>query len=587
MPRELSKCREWEKDRRERLKKGFTSLCKILPCYEPSLTLSKIEILQKAQSYIEELQTQIKELVEGKNTKPECSIIKKLHDRVKRLVIRNEQLCNLLVDAGIRLPSECGNVKKFRGTKVWSNRITPEQAKKLLKKEKENETKKPKKKLQNKNRKVKTSSQRRISKKSDIIRNQTIATNLLQSSNFITLVTTQSCFIITNAPSTNVNQNCLAKTTTVLTNSNLFSTPLVASTVKPPLVITKTNGAINTVSPGTLLVANGSLVPVIQQPTLVPTQTIITNPTPIVVNSASANNTLFVVPKTDIKDAIVNKQSAILTSTVKTTTNSKATNVLKSLPLLKPKRSDLTKTTHINKVPIPALTSKYTNTLLSQVSVSQNPKIKVKTSKSTKKDTSAKCTNPEKVEEQIKQKEIENKKDGNSSNENKTDKIQNEANIENIEPSSKKIKLASEASADNTDENKKINIISTYSIDSLCNALTEPTHVNQQATAEKSNSIEEIQTELSKLSDSTDNANKAEAKNEKEIPASLSQIQTNDTKETPTTKEDVQTPSIQDTPDANIQKEKDETTKIDKSNINQKSLELMQIFKKRKMKPRK
>lgn len=340
------------------------------------------------------------------------------------------------------------------------------------------------------------------------------------------------------------------------------------------MVITKTNGAINTVSPGTLLVANGSLVPVIQQPTLVPTQTIITNPTPIVVNSASANNTLFVVPKTDIKDAIVNKQSAILTSTVKTTTNSKATNVLKSLPLLKPKRSDLTKTTHINKVPIPALTSKYTNTLLSQVSVSQNPKIKVKTSKSTKKDTSAKCTNPEKVEEQIKQKEIENKKDGNSSNENKTDKIQNEANIENIEPSSKKIKLASEASADNTDENKKINIISTYSIDSLCNALTEPTHVNQQATAEKSNSIEEIQTELSKLSDSNDNANKAEAKNEKEIPASLSQIQTNDTKETPTTKEDVQTPSIQDTLDANIQKEKDETTKIDKSNINQKSLEL-------------
>lgn len=62
-------------------------------------------------------------------------MIKKLHDRVKKLMIRNEQLCNLLIDAGIRLPSECGNVKKFRGTKIWSNRITPEQAKKLLKKE--------------------------------------------------------------------------------------------------------------------------------------------------------------------------------------------------------------------------------------------------------------------------------------------------------------------------------------------------------------------------------------------------------------------------------------------------------------------
>ncbi|KAI4460984.1 helix-loop-helix dna-binding domain [Holotrichia oblita] len=556
MPRELSKCREWEKDRRERLKKGFTSLCKILPCYEPSLTLSKIEILQKAQSYIEELQTQIKELLEGKNTKPECSIIKKLHDRVKRLVIRNEQLCNLLIDAGIRLPSSVEMLKNLE-----------------VQKYEENETKKPKKKLQNKNRKVKTSSQRRIPKKSDVIRSQTIATNLLQSSNFITLVTTQSCFIITNAPSTNVNQNCLAKTTTVLTNSNLFSTPLVASAVKPPLVITKTNGAINTVSSGTLLVANGSLLPVIQQPTLVPTQTIITNPTPIVVNPATANNTLFVVPKTDNKDVTVNKQSSILTSTIKTTTNSK-TNVLKSLPLLKPKRSDLTKTTHVNKVPIPALTSKYTNNLLPQVSVSQNLKSKLKSSKSAKKESSTKCNKPEKVEEQIKQNEVENNKDVNSLNEDKSNKSQNEENAENLEPTSKKPKLATEGSADNTDENKKINIISTYSIDSLCNALTEPTPISQQSITEKSNCIEEIQTELSKLSDANENANKEEEKIEKEIPVSLPQIQTNDRKETSKTKEVVETSTSQDTSDANISKEKDETAKQDKSSVNQKNLEL-------------
>lgn len=75
------------------------------------------------------------------------------------------------------------------------------------------EQKKPKKKIPAKGRKLKAGPlHRKSSKKLD--HTQTIATNLLQSSNFITLVTTQSCFIITNAPSTNVNQNCLTKTTT-------------------------------------------------------------------------------------------------------------------------------------------------------------------------------------------------------------------------------------------------------------------------------------------------------------------------------------------------------------------------------------
>lgn len=63
MPRELSKCREWEKDRRERLTKSFVALSKLLPCYDPSIPLSRINILDKAAAYIEELQVKVKEVL--------------------------------------------------------------------------------------------------------------------------------------------------------------------------------------------------------------------------------------------------------------------------------------------------------------------------------------------------------------------------------------------------------------------------------------------------------------------------------------------------------------------------------------------
>ncbi|GJQ87563.1 hypothetical protein Trydic_g4830 [Trypoxylus dichotomus] len=573
MPRELSKCREWEKDRRERLKKGFASLSKVLPCYEPSITLSKIEILQKAQAYIEELQIQIKELLDGKSTKPECSTIKKLHDRVRKLVIRNEQLCNLLIDAGIKLPSECGNVKKFKGTKIWSNRITPEQAKKLLKKEKENDQKKPKKKLQNKNRKARIRQPKKIPRR-DVINTQTITTNLLQSSNFITLVTTQSCFIITNAPSTNINQNCLTKTTTVLTNSNLFSTPLVASTVKPPLVITKGNGAINTVSSGTLLVANGSLLPVIQQSALVPTQTIITNPAPIVVKPAASNNTtLFVVPTSDIKDASTNsKQTPSSTQIVKTTINSKITNVSKSLPLLKPKRSDLTKTTHVNKVPIPALTSKYANDLISQVTSLQNIKSKVKSNRNTKKEVIAKCKKPEKVEEKVKIDETQAIKETDVSNITESSTSKSEKNNENTEPTVKKLKLTTEiCSVDSNDENKKVNIISAYTIDSLCNESGDPSSTVTQQSTDKLNCAKE--TEVSKLCEEANSTNRKDQEGEKgnETAITIPQVQTKSTKEEDHKVEEVLNEAI----DTNIQKDKTEAMdNNNKLSENQKTLEL-------------
>lgn len=49
------KNRTWEKDRRERLNHTFERLAKLLPDYEPKVTFSKIEILQKTIDYIEKL----------------------------------------------------------------------------------------------------------------------------------------------------------------------------------------------------------------------------------------------------------------------------------------------------------------------------------------------------------------------------------------------------------------------------------------------------------------------------------------------------------------------------------------------------
>jgi len=60
-----SKSRVWERDRRERLNLSFNNLSTLLPNYDPSATLSKVEILQKAANYIRELQQENRNLLHG------------------------------------------------------------------------------------------------------------------------------------------------------------------------------------------------------------------------------------------------------------------------------------------------------------------------------------------------------------------------------------------------------------------------------------------------------------------------------------------------------------------------------------------
>lgn len=55
----------WEKARREKMKIYFNELQEILPLYDPSAPLSRIEILQKSKEFIKDLQQQNQDLLNG------------------------------------------------------------------------------------------------------------------------------------------------------------------------------------------------------------------------------------------------------------------------------------------------------------------------------------------------------------------------------------------------------------------------------------------------------------------------------------------------------------------------------------------
>uniref|UniRef100_A0A182W9C9 BHLH domain-containing protein n=1 Tax=Anopheles minimus TaxID=112268 RepID=A0A182W9C9_9DIPT len=95
--------RIWEKERRERLNKTFEDLQRLLPDHEPASTLSKVEILQRAIELISKLQKKIKVLVEECND-PLKEHVKEQEQRLKRLLVRNEELAGLLRKAKINVP---------------------------------------------------------------------------------------------------------------------------------------------------------------------------------------------------------------------------------------------------------------------------------------------------------------------------------------------------------------------------------------------------------------------------------------------------------------------------------------------------
>lgn len=130
----------------------------------------------------------------------------------------------------------------------------------------------------------------------------------------------------------------------------------MSSNVKPytSTVFTSTSPSISTLGPGTLILANGTILPVLPPP-----QTLL--PTPTILNTFPQNNsTVIVVSKsiTTPTSSTITQKSVNSNVTIKKI-QSCNTNI-KPMVKLKPKYC-LTNTTQVNKVPIPALTSRYAN----------------------------------------------------------------------------------------------------------------------------------------------------------------------------------------------------------------------------------
>lgn len=371
-PREKSKTRAWEKDRRDRVSDCFDKLREVLPNYDPSKKVSRIDVLIVAASTIKDLDEKLKNLIgssecgkcEDGKVKVSNDIIKKLEDRIKKLLVRNEELANLLKNAGIRVPSAFGYVKKFRRTYKLSSRITQDQAEILQKElEKENQIRPPK---LSKPKKIKRNTEIKCKRilsnpKSNRALKRQLA-NLVPSSNCILIVSqpqliNNSCYAVLSRGPRKINQ-------TVISTSLLLKAPIVSSTVRPSIL--STNPPLSDLRPGTLVFANGTVTPIIPTPPPLPAlPTIFTNP-------VQANLPTFVVVSSDIKTFPTNKIS--ISNGSKVTKNNAAGSGecmlsvaaslkrpvvgLNSRPILKPKTC-ITRTTQVNKVPIPALSSKY------------------------------------------------------------------------------------------------------------------------------------------------------------------------------------------------------------------------------------
>lgn len=131
-------------------------------------------------------------------------------------------------------------------------------------------------------------------------------------------------------------QNLKKRFFPVLTNSLLVKTPLVSSQVKSSIL--PGSSQLSSLGPGTLVFANGAVLPLLPPPirpfSIFPTTTPAPISTLIIVTTKNATHPPTAPP--------------IDTKAVATKIN--------SYPLLKPK--SITQTTQVNKVPIPALTSK-------------------------------------------------------------------------------------------------------------------------------------------------------------------------------------------------------------------------------------
>ena len=177
-------------------------------------------------------------------------------------------------------------------------------------------------------------------------------------------VSQQIPLVLSNSTSNNVAANKIKQNSPVaVTKSHLLTAPVMASSIQtcpPPTVLTNHSTGLAGLGPGTLILANGNIVPVLPPPRTVLTAT----PTRFIVNSNQLpppTNPPPVIMMQQKKNVITRTTSSNVAALV-TTSCTKPQQ--RSFPVLVPKvskqpgTSDTTVTTFANKVPIPALTSR-------------------------------------------------------------------------------------------------------------------------------------------------------------------------------------------------------------------------------------
>ncbi|XP_021917040.1 uncharacterized protein LOC110828541 isoform X2 [Zootermopsis nevadensis] len=179
------------------------------------------------------------------------------------------------------------------------------------------------------------------------------------------MVSQPMSLVLSNSTSSNVGVNKRKQNSVVaVTKSHLLTAPVIASgiqTCPPPAVITNHNTGLAGFGPGTLILANGNIVPVLPPP-----QTLLTaTPTRFIVNSnhlpPPANPTPVIMMQQQKNAVTVTTSSngAALIATSCSKPQQRLFPVLVPKVSKKPGTSDTTVTTFANKVPIPALTSRH------------------------------------------------------------------------------------------------------------------------------------------------------------------------------------------------------------------------------------
>ncbi|PSN34169.1 hypothetical protein C0J52_10056 [Blattella germanica] len=382
------KTRAWERDRRERINASFTQLSKLLPNHEPTVTLRKLEILQKAASHIRELQQENRNLLQGTfDESAEKEEPKQNKKKVKKPRLNATPLKTIMNNSSRAVPA-----KQI----VNTSHIPSIPAKKS----KNAKPKKPINKLFGD--KLPTVAQLLGLTMNDIESSPvaTISVHetpsvgspalinttaslppgfiVIQGNGSVqqtstSLVNQQQCIVVpagkktrnssqpislilSNSTSRNMSKRKKNNNLIAMTKSHLLTAPVIANGVQtcpPPAVLTNHGTGLAGLGPGTLILANGNIVPVLPPPQTVLAAT----PTQFFVNSPAAT-----------PPPVIMMQQQKTAVTITTSTNgaplvAAASSISKpqqrSIPVLVPKAADSTKTTFANKMPIPALTLRH------------------------------------------------------------------------------------------------------------------------------------------------------------------------------------------------------------------------------------